>query len=155
MARHKPSAKTNTLRLNKIDVAEAHINTAVKLYFENGHPVSIYTLASAAREILTTLGDKQGIETLVHELAIWKGTSLKEQINRIHTFASFFKHANTDPTEVIEFPEDEGDAVLYTACKDFGLITGGYPISAMVYESFFLTKGTRALSELPLSKRRL
>ncbi len=66
MARRKsPSAKSTILRLNKIDVAEAHIVSAVKLFFENGHPASVYTLASAAREILTTLGDKQGVETLL------------------------------------------------------------------------------------------
>ena len=69
MARRKPPKKSSILRLNKIDVAEAHIVAAVKLFFENGHPASVYTLASAAREILTTLGIKQGIETLLHQMA--------------------------------------------------------------------------------------
>lgn len=39
--------------LTKLDVAEAHIKTAVRLFFEEGHPVSIYTLANAAREIVS------------------------------------------------------------------------------------------------------
>src|ERR1700755_1410575 len=41
MARRKPPKKSTILRLNKIDVAEAHIVAAVKLFFEDGHPASI------------------------------------------------------------------------------------------------------------------
>ena len=143
MARRKPPAKSNTLRLNKINVAEAHIVTAVNLFFENGHPVSVYTLASAAREILTTLGVKQGIETLLHQMATWKGETLKQQINKAHAFANFFKHANTDPTAVLEFPEDEVDGIRFIACHDFGRITGGLPVPAQVYEAFWLAKPIR------------
>ena len=47
--------------LSKIDVAEALIQAAVRLFFEGAHPVPIYALASAAREIMTTLGQKTGI----------------------------------------------------------------------------------------------
>ena len=118
MARRKPPAKSNTLRLDKIDVAEAHIISAVKLFFENGHPASVYTLASAAREIVTTLGIKQRVETLLHQMATWKGETLKQQIGKAHAFANFFKHANTDPTAVLEFPEDEVDGTLFIACHD-------------------------------------
>ena len=152
MARRKPPKKSTTLRLNKIDVAEAHIIAAVKLFFETGHPASVYTLASAAREILTTLGDKQGIETLLHQMAKWKGETLKQQIDKAHAFAKFFKHANTDPTKVLEFPEDEVDGILFIACHDFGR---GLPVHGQVYEGFWLAKTYPAASKLPLSKQRL
>jgi hypothetical protein len=155
MARRKPLAKPNILRLNKINVAEAHIIAAVKLFFESGHPASIYTLASAAREILTTLGIKQGVETLLHQMATWKGETLKQQIDKAHAFANFFKHANIDPTKVLEFPEDEVDGILFIACHDFGRITGGLPVHGQVYEAFWLAKSYPAASKLPLSKQRL
>jgi len=155
MARRKPPKKSTILRLNKIDVAEAHIVAAVKLFFENGHPASVYTLASAAREILTTLGIKQGIETLLHQMAKWKGETLKEQIDKAHVFANFFKHANKDPTAIVEFPEDEVDGILFIACHDFGRITGGLPVHGQVYEGFWLAMTYRAASKLPLSKQKL
>ena len=132
MARRKPPKKSTTLRLNKIDVAEAHIIAAVKLFFETGHPASVYTLASAAREILTTLGDKQGIETLLHQMAKWKGETLKQQIDKAHAFG-----------------------ILFIACHDFGRITGGLPVHGQVYEGFWLAKTYPAASKLPLSKQRL
>jgi hypothetical protein len=49
-------------------VAEALLVTAIR-FFEDGHPVPIYQLASSAREILTTVGDKTGVETLLHTYA--------------------------------------------------------------------------------------
>ncbi len=58
------------------------------------------------------------------------------QIDKAHGFAKFFKHANTDSTEVIDFPEDEVDGILFVACHDFGRITKGMPVHAQVYEAF-------------------
>ena len=46
------------MKLTKIDVAEAHLVTAVRGTFRGEHPASIYLLASCAREILTTIGTK-------------------------------------------------------------------------------------------------
>jgi hypothetical protein len=41
------------MKLTKIDVAEAQICAAVRMFFGGGHPVPIYTLANAARERLS------------------------------------------------------------------------------------------------------
>ena len=46
------------MKLTKIDVAEAQIRAAVRLFFEGGHPVPVYTLANAAREIVATIGEQ-------------------------------------------------------------------------------------------------
>jgi hypothetical protein len=45
-------------RLTKIDVAEAHLVTAVRATFRGEHPASIYLLAASAREILTTISER-------------------------------------------------------------------------------------------------
>jgi hypothetical protein len=50
------------------DVAEAEICTAVRLFFEDCHPAPIYMLASSAREILTTIATKIGIQSVLHRL---------------------------------------------------------------------------------------
>lgn len=67
--------------------------TAIRLFFENAHPVPIYLLATSAREILTTIGDKTGVETVLHSYAKKKGLTLAEAAKQAHTFAGFFKHA--------------------------------------------------------------
>jgi hypothetical protein len=62
-----------------------------------------------AREILTTLGEKIGVETVLHAVAKKRGVPVKTVIDRAHKFARFFKHADRDPTDKIEFSEAEID----------------------------------------------
>ena len=45
-----------SMRLTEIDVAEAQIRAAVWMFFREGHPVPVYTLANAAREIVASIG---------------------------------------------------------------------------------------------------
>jgi hypothetical protein len=123
------------MKITKIDVAEAHIISAVTLLFNDGHPISVYHLACAAREILTTIGEKMQIETALHEYAAAKAISLKDAIARNSEFANFMKHADRDPMDVLQdFDEDDALKVLFIACNDFGRITGGMPVEAQVYE---------------------
>jgi hypothetical protein len=65
------------MKLTKIDVAEAHLITAVRLLFRGEHPASIYLLAASAREILTTIGEKSGRRTMLSRLAESTGKPLK------------------------------------------------------------------------------
>ena len=154
MARKKPShvvAKgIKTLQLTKISVAEALIRTAVRLFFEDDDPVPVYALANAAREILTSVGDHEGITTLLHALSARDGMTLPELTAGSRKIANFFKHADRDPAARINFREDEVDAVLAVACQDFGRIAGGMPIEAQVYEVWVYSLAYAKVSDAPL-----
>lgn len=67
------------MRLTKIDVAEAHLVTAVRNTFTGQHPASVYLLAASAREILTQIGHKLGIRTVLHGAAEDTGKKLRRQ----------------------------------------------------------------------------
>jgi hypothetical protein len=144
-----------TYELTKIDVAEALIRAAVRLFFEGGHPVPIYALASSAREILTTVGEKTGVETILHSLAKRQGTPVKKLIDQAHEYARFFKHADRDPAAKITFSETEVDPVLVLACHDFGRVTGGMPIEAQVFEAWIYTLAWQRILDAPLRKQRV
>jgi hypothetical protein len=144
-----------TYKLTKIDVAEALLKTAIKLFFEGDHPVPIYVLASAAREILTTVGDKVGVETILHSLAKRSGKSVKQLARDAHSFAGFFKHADRDATATLTFAETEVDAVLAMACQDFGRVTGGMPVEAQIYEVWVYALAFAKVSDAPLAGQRL
>ena len=139
--------------LTKIDVAEALIQAAVRLFFEGAHPVPIYQLASSAREILTTIGEKVGVETILHSIAKRKAVPVKTLINQAHKFAKFFKHANSDPTEKLSFSEFEIDHVLLLACHDFGRVTGGMPIEAQVFEAWAQAGAWRRIADVPFRRQ--
>jgi hypothetical protein len=126
-----------TYELTKIDVAAALIHAAVRLFFENGHPVPIYLLACSARELLTTLGDHMGVETTLHSIAKRRKITVKQLIPEAHKYANFFKHAKSDPTAKLTFCETEVDHILGMACHDFGRVTGGMPLEAAVFENWW------------------
>lgn len=153
--RHIVAKGITSYDLTKLDVAEALLVAAIQLFFEDGHPVPIYQLASSAREILTTIGDKAGVETVLHALAKRKGLTLAELAKQAHTFANFFKHANRDPTETLHFSEDETDAVLAMACDDFGRITGGMPIEAQIFQTWICALAFARVQDAPLRDRQL
>lgn len=159
MTRKKPThivAKgIKTLQLTKINVAEALIKTAVRLFFEDGDPVPVYSLANAAREILTSVGTHEGVTTLLHALAARDGKTLQELTTESRKIANFFKHADRDPEATIEFREDEVDALLAVACQDFGRITGGMPVEAQIYEVWVYSLAYAKVSEAPLRGQRI
>lgn len=140
----------------KIDVAEAHIRTAVRLFFEDQHPIPIHALACAAREIISTLGEKMMVDTVLHGYAKATGKARRDVFAQIHKYASFLKHANTDAdATLVEFSDTDNDLVLFVACHDFGIVTGGMPIEAQVYEAWWYSTHVRKVSEGPLKRQRL
>ena len=139
--------------LTKLDVAEQLIKSAVWQFFEDAHPVPVYLLTCSAREILTTIGDKTGVETILHTIARKRGYKLEALIKNVHAFARFFKHANSDPTAKLRFRENEVDHVLMVACDDFGRITKGMPIEAQVYQAWCAALAFARVSEAPLRQQ--
>lgn len=139
------------MRLTKIDVAEAHLISAVRLHFQCGPPASVYLLAGSAREILTTIGDKTGIRTMLHGIADDLGRPLKDLIDAAHQHVNFLKHANRDPQAVLEdFTENDVDTLLFVACHDLLRVTKGQPIEAQVFEAWWFAISWSKVAQAPL-----
>jgi hypothetical protein len=139
------------MRLTKIDVAEAHLVTAVRATFRGEHPASVYLLAASAREILTTIGSKIGIRTVLHGASQDTGKKLGRLIHSAHAYANFMKHADKDPTGVIEdFSETDADSILFIACHDFLRIAKGQPIEMQVFEAWWFATAHVRVSDAPL-----
>ncbi len=124
------------MKLTKIDVAEAQIRAAVRMFFDGEHPVPVYTLANAAREIVATIGDQIDVETVQQELANARGVTVKELLRPLVGTANFFKHADRDANATLDFDENDAEVALQLACHDFGRITGGMPVEAQIYEAW-------------------
>jgi len=139
------------MRLTKIDVAQAHLISAVRLRFAGGHPASVYLLAASAREILTTIGEKVGTRTTLKGISEDTGIPLKKLIEDAHEFAAFLKHADRDPEAVLEnFGERDADLVLFIACHDFHRVAKGIPIELQVFEAWRWALAFERVVEAPL-----
>jgi hypothetical protein len=87
--------KQPILKLTKIDVAEAQLKAAVHMFFNGGHPVPVYTLANAVREIVGKIGELINVET-THRILAAKNKEGAEKLKK--TFDGIGGYSNTRTT---------------------------------------------------------
>jgi len=117
--------------ISKSEVAVRQLDTAIKLLFNNGDPLSIRTLAGAAFNVLSDLADaKSKNSSWRARLISDSGMSRGEAIATLNNVQNFLKHANQDPDTALEFDEAENHDVLFVAtltCGDLNI-----PLSASI-----------------------
>jgi hypothetical protein len=94
------------IKVSKIDAARRQLDGALDLWFRDGDPVAIQTLISAAWQILQDLNEKKGNteSTMLGWAKIHVYPEhLEECMRLIRAPANFFKHADRDPYEVLEY----------------------------------------------------
>lgn len=145
---------TSTEGITKIDAASAQIASAVRIYFLNDSPISVYALAAAAREILTTIGEKKGIRTVLRGLAEDTGQDFNKVVAKAAEYAGFFKHADRRPDAVLtEFSDTDARLVLFIAAHDLSRVAGGMPQAAQVYEAWWYVTQIEKVTKLPLRRQ--
>ncbi len=105
----------NGLMLTKFQVAESQLLTAIRLYFEDGDPVSVHTLISAANEILDILCKHNGLGEGAVSFGIKDVENVKVKkkiLDAVNRSKNFFKHSTKNPDEVIEFKSRLNDYVI-------------------------------------------
>ena len=102
----------------KIEVARRQLRTAIELWFYDGDPVSIHSLAAASHQIVHDLNRKNGGPNLMLDAAFIKAEYRKEFLNNIKHASNFMKHAdrpNDSPRLTLLFrPETNRDFMLFT-----------------------------------------
>jgi hypothetical protein len=94
-----------TIRLDKLDAARRQLRTAITLWFTDGDPVAVHTLAFAAYEIIHVISKKRNPHRrdLLFDTLVIKDEYRRDWNAQIKRDANFFKHADRDPDLVIEF----------------------------------------------------
>jgi hypothetical protein len=88
----------------KLEAAKRQLRTAIRLWFEGGDEVSIHTLACAAHEIIHVVSRKRNrSEPLIFDTAIIKDEFRSPFNILMKKSANFFKHANKDADDTLEF----------------------------------------------------
>jgi hypothetical protein len=124
------------IKIPKLEAARRQVETAIRIYFANGDPVSIHTLAAASLQILVDL-DKKGtlwdfIETHV------KPEHLSEVKKLFAEAENFFKHAERDPDKILEFPLAEPEVFLWECVAKYPVLGGEVPLLMLAYRTWFL-----------------
>jgi len=116
------------LKLIKLDCARRQLEIAIELYFMERDPVSIHTLAGAVYQLLADLNKHRGGKPMLAEPESLKGIVIpgKEiELSRMMSKAeNFFKHADRDPEEVIDFHPEANEHIIWEACIKYAELAG-------------------------------
>lgn len=117
------------LRLNRREICEAEINSAVRLFLLDEDPISAHVLASAANEIMGALSNgKAGVglndmRAFVKEFGV--AADLQEELfSSLQHPYNFLKHSSSDPSIENDFSVDYVVMGLYTAIHSYKILFG-------------------------------
>ena len=92
------------ITVHKLDAACRQLRDALSLWFNEGDPVSIHTLACAAYEIIHVVSKKRNRNRELYFNSLRVKDEHRSEFNKqLKQAASFFKHANKDADAEIKF----------------------------------------------------
>lgn len=145
------------MRVTKLDSARRQLITAIRLFFEDGDTVSVYSLASNAWEIIDVLCMKAAVKSFSKQVQenMQVGHTLKYYINE--PCRNFFKHANQDPNpdHSIELSDANVQAVLFLAVEDYMRYRQRGPVEAQVFQAWFIAVFPEKLADDLASQSKL
>ena len=109
--------KVREVVVTKIDAAIRQLNCAIQMYFEDGDPVPIHTLACAAHQIVHDINRAKGGPALLFDAVRQSESEKKEVTVFLRSHANYFKHANKDscPNCGIRFSTKTTEVIIYSA----------------------------------------
>ncbi len=130
--------------ITKLDAAKRQLETAIRLYFREEDPVSIHTLACAAYNVIRDINRRQGgspmlIKDEFIEVYVKPGHE-REARNKLSEAENFFKHADRDHPEKIEFDPDASAFIIWDATRGYFKITREWSPLFQVFNLWFVAK---------------
>jgi hypothetical protein len=128
--------------ISKLEAAKRQLITAIVLYFHWGDSVSIHTLACASKNVLQSIRTNRSVKSqlsideLVDEIVAQKFK--KEFRLKIKEPENFFKHADRDPENVLEFCEEVTEYILLDAVESYSIVTQQCVPELHVFRAWFL-----------------
>jgi hypothetical protein len=130
----------NTLTLTKFEAAERQLIQAIRLFFEEGDPISIHTLAEAAVQVFRDLALKYDTSSCITEHPSLSHISKSVIYNTMNEARNFFKHAGKDPDKVLEFDVTRNNISLLECSTLHTSIKGEVIPEVLAFELWFLSR---------------
>lgn len=125
------------LLLSKFDVAERQLNQAILLFFDEGDPVSIHTLAEAASQILYDIRSDTGSVSFARDPDKIQAEYKKDWLKAIFRSRNFFKHADKDRSEVHEFKDELNHFSLFDGTIMYLTAKRAWTPESITYTAWF------------------
>jgi hypothetical protein len=137
-------------RIEKLEAARRNLAAAVRLFFERQDPIAIHTLAAAAQGVICDVAKARGQSntSILHDHPQIPESARKEWITILNAPRNFFKHADNDPNDALEFDESANETLLLDACLVLSEVSDQILSEASVYLGWFTTANPSLRSAL-------
>ena len=128
------------IALTKLDVARSQLAVAIRLFFDDQDPVSVYTLAANAWEIVDKLCKIRDVDSLSKQTRenLRHSQSLRRDLIN-QPYRNFFKHADKDPEGTIEgFSDDKNDHLLILGTEDLLRLEQSKLFECQIFQIWYL-----------------
>jgi hypothetical protein len=131
-----------SIRISKLDAARRQLASAIRLWFHNDDVVTIHALAWAAYQLIEDINRHKGNNdaTLVAFLRQSVPPELVETTMQFwRKSMTFFKHANRDPHDILEFDPAHTELVFmlaFNGLKELGERMGDIERAFMLWQRF-------------------
>jgi len=140
------------LIISKLDAARRQLEMAIRIYFNEGDPVSIHTLAAAAYNVLRDINAKRGGAPMLIkdgcQFAV-KPEHLAMFKKKLNEAENFFKHADDDPDETIKFNPGITEYFLLDACDKYRSLTKEIVPNLQVFFYWFVIQNPELFNQPP------
>jgi len=116
-----------TIRVTKFGAARLQLNTAIRLWFQDGDPVSVMTLAYASHEVLHRLYKNEGYGNLLYDTAHIPKSERDAFVQKLKLAQNFLKHANRNAKEdgAVQFSTGTNIVFLFFSVLAAKRLVGG------------------------------
>jgi hypothetical protein len=138
------------ISISKLDGARRQIETAIRLYFDDGDPVPIHTLAAAAYSVLRDINEKRGGIMMLKDAWRFLDTPEAKEFKRyINQPDNFLKHADQDPDGTLVFNARWTYAMLFEASHKYCGLTGEWRPLMALFLIWFVAQEPQIFEKLP------
>jgi len=144
------------MALSKLGVARCQLATAMDLFIRDRDPISIQCLACGAGELLEELARIRGINPFSTHILEQQPNLDEAGLRRIRNrYWNAFKHLShkdglpRDDGEILSaFKDNQNDAALFVAWRDYQAVTGKLPVAAQVFQVWWYSLNENKLGPL-------
>ena len=118
--------QATVLHISKLDAARRQLEVAMRLYFFDDDPVSIYTLGAASYGVLRDYAVSKGVELQTAEQGILRRVvpgKKRELLAAMRRHQNFFKHADKDSDSLIDFDPESIEFLLFDGAVAYSQLT--------------------------------
>jgi len=129
------------IKVTKLEAARRQLATAIELYFNDGDPVSIHTLAVAAHQLIHDINRKKKGPPLFFDAEFIKPEHKTEFIGILKRDANFFKHADRgrtgqlDSIDFVPFGNEVFLSMAVLGLKHLGEKLNKHEVSFLIWET--------------------